>query len=338
MSARFKSFQEMKMSHERLENLPRFMISSHGTAQQFSMLKQYVVNWDMLLFTYLATGRFDLIILDHSRTEKMLPIDVVVIESDAEDDPEIIDGGFVGNGHFVTNILDETFSEINYGIQLSDQSRTTRGKATESSRGFYFTYDVYGGILLNGAAMSNGSIFSGIYSKRDQKIYGFMSLINKHDIRPYDKLLFVYSGEGCFKVHIFSASRVDKLFSLNPVEIGSGEHHQYIPLEPGVANATLLLNEAIPHPHMDFTCLMTPSNIDGSSHGPTKTWVSRDNLLLRTNKDEWTVGLVMSNGMPRMLASWNRFVRDNKVEVRDRLVFRKTVEMRIRNCFIVDVL
>lgn len=41
--------------------------------------KQYVVNWDMLLFTYLATSRFDLIILDHSRTENMLPIDVVVI-------------------------------------------------------------------------------------------------------------------------------------------------------------------------------------------------------------------------------------------------------------------
>lgn len=35
---------------------------------------------------------------------------------------------YLGNGHFVTNILDETFSEINYGIQLSDQSRTTRGK------------------------------------------------------------------------------------------------------------------------------------------------------------------------------------------------------------------
>lgn len=68
--------------------------------------------------------------------------------------------------------------------------------------------------------MSNGSILSGIYSKRDQKIYEFMSLINKHDIRPYDKLLFVYSGEGCFKVHIFSASRVEKPFNLNPVEIG----------------------------------------------------------------------------------------------------------------------
>ena len=47
-----------------------------------------------------------------------------------------------------------------------------------------------------------------------------MSLINEHDIRPYDKLLFVYSGEGCFKVHIFSASRVEKPFNLNPVEIG----------------------------------------------------------------------------------------------------------------------
>lgn len=46
-----------------------------------------------------------------------------------------------------------------------------------------------------------------------------------------------------------------------------------------------------------------------------------DEIILQTERGSWRVGLVLSNESPRISAGWNKFIRDNEIELNNRLRF-----------------
>ena len=48
-----------------------------------------------------------------------------------------------------------------------------------------------------------------------------------------------------------------------------------------------------------------------------REWNAGDQCLLRTTGGIWTVNVVLSNGLPRFSAGWNKFARDIKLKLDD---------------------
>lgn len=54
---------------------------------------------------------------------------------------------------------------------------------------------------------------------------------------------------------------------------------------------------------------------------PAPKWVAYERILLRTENGEWSVGITISAGRPRLSAGWNKFSRDNKLKCNQTLFF-----------------
>ncbi|KAF1002491.1 hypothetical protein AG4045_017755 [Apium graveolens] len=105
------------------------------------------------------------------------------------------------------------------------------------------------GINIPSFGFKNGEIYTGTYTRSDERLGRLMPLIRKNYIQPYDKHIPK-------EIHLF--------------------HHVF---------------------------------------------KASDEITLVRNAKSWKVGIVLSNGMPRVSAGWNKFSSDNKLKVADRLIF-----------------
>ena len=55
-----------------------------------------------------------------------------------------------------------------------------------------------------------------------------------------------------------------------------------------------------------------------------RDWMVGDEVTFVTNKGNWKIGIVISNGSPRFSAGWNFFIKDNNIKASNTLVFHMT--------------
>ncbi|KAK1352216.1 hypothetical protein POM88_053480 [Heracleum sosnowskyi] len=81
---------------------------------------------------------------------------------------------------------------------------------------------------------------------------------------------------------------------------------------------------------LEFSVALKVSHVNQSSHGVhipshvsarNRAWQSGEEVMLRTDVGTWMVRIVFNNGSPRFSAGWNKFARDNKFIVNQKLVF-----------------
>ncbi|KAK1389864.1 hypothetical protein POM88_018042 [Heracleum sosnowskyi] len=81
---------------------------------------------------------------------------------------------------------------------------------------------------------------------------------------------------------------------------------------------------------LEFSVALKVSHVNHSSHGVhipshvsarNRDWQSGEEVMLRTDVGTWMVRIVFNNGSPRFSAGWNKFARDNKFIVNQKLVF-----------------
>ncbi|KAK1384321.1 hypothetical protein POM88_022056 [Heracleum sosnowskyi] len=84
-----------------------------------------------------------------------------------------------------------------------------------------------------------------------------------------------------------------------------------------------------------FSAVMTLSNVNASSHG---TYIPRyinlgnrnfnqgERVMFRFENEQWGVGIVYSNGLPRFSAGWNKFVKDNQISLNEKVEFTMVEE------------
>lgn len=66
-----------------------------------------------------------------------------------------------------------------------------------------------------------------------------------------------------------------------------------------------------------FSFQYIPNSI--TPHG--RQWMENEKITLRSENGEWQVKIVLSNGLPRISAGWNKFAKDNELIYEQSLTF-----------------
>lgn len=59
-----------------------------------------------------------------------------------------------------------------------------------------------------------------------------------------------------------------------------------------------------------------------------RRWEGGEKVTFRIGHRTWLITVVLSTGLPRFSAGWNKFVADNELKVNDNLIFTLVQEER----------
>lgn len=259
---------------------------------------------------------------------------------------------YMGAGNFLINVFNKSYTEYDYNSLRQRPRDIVNLKERITGVGWNFLSLSIGLMQTHGGAvipetfqemfcrqipkvvsiiLNNGDVLPGKLSLVDKRIYGLAPLYRKQFVKMFDILMFTYCGSGRFELSVFGKTKMERLFELPEISSDSTDSENESENDEEIEE--LAEDEVVQNINVNgagFEVVMTTSNVDNKCHGayiprnitPTnRNWMKGDKIILQTGRGSWRVGLVLSNDSSRISAGWNKFVRDNDIELNNRLRF-----------------
>ncbi|KAK1367678.1 hypothetical protein POM88_033770 [Heracleum sosnowskyi] len=254
--------------------------------------------------------------------------------------------------------IQDNINGIGWKFLFSVCSTTIESGEIEIPRRFWrrFGKGVPGSVTFD---LRNGKVYSGHYLHSERKFLGLLEIITSTHLEGEEFLLFTYCGDGKFEIVVFNKSNVEKMLEYNlhgseENDVKNSEkdllettgRHEIIDAEmsdeseDSDTDMENVNGEAIELVEMDdlvftFSAVMTLSNVNASSHGTyipqyinlrNRNFNQVERVMFRFENEQWGIGIVYSNGLPRFSAGWNKFVKDNQISLNETVEFTMVEE------------
>ncbi|KAK1401088.1 hypothetical protein POM88_000693 [Heracleum sosnowskyi] len=254
--------------------------------------------------------------------------------------------------------IQDNINGIGWKFLFSVCSTTIESGEIEIPRRFWrrFGKGVPGSVTFD---LRNGKVYSGHYLHSERKFLGLLEIITSTHLEGEEFLLFTYCGDGKFEIVVFDKSNVEKMLEYNlhgseENDVKNSEkdllettgRHEIIDAEmsdeseDSDTDMENVNGEAIELVEMDdlvftFSAVMTLSNVNASSHGTyipqyinlrNRNFNQVERVMFRFENEQWGIGIVYSNGLPRFSAGWNKFVKDNQISLNETVEFTMVEE------------